>query len=88
MTPVRQLLTLEVGDDIEFRWGKNGSWYRCRVSSLTPFDGRAKGATQLEFLRSKNRRSKGVRAFSTELVMAQLLADGDIALPGSHIEWE
>lgn len=82
------LLFIAEGDPIEYRWGKQGRWYRCTVSSVMLGEADEGHIVELEFLPRKNARTKRVREFSSKLKVMQLLLDGDLAVPGVHLDWD
>eukprot|EP00752_Nemacystus_decipiens_P017894 g16043.t1 len=77
---------LKVGDMVEYRWGQQGEWYKCRLVLL-----QGKGTSreaELEFLPKRPRKSKGIRCCTGILKVAELVQDGDLALPGTHKQWD
>ena len=42
---------------------------------------------EVEFLPKKRRKTKGVRSFAQDLNVSDLLGDGDLAVPGTYIDW-
>eukprot|EP00752_Nemacystus_decipiens_P017844 g16000.t1 len=78
--------TLKVGDPVEYRWGQQSEWYKCRLVLLQG-EGTSREA-ELEFLPKKHRKTKGVRCFSGIVKVTELVQDGDLALPGTHKTWD
>lgn len=62
-------------------WWDDGKWYRCRISKIS-CGGRN---VELEFL--PYRRKIIAREFSPDLDLDELIQDGHLVLPGTHLEW-
>lgn len=62
-------------------WWDDGKWYRCRISKIS-CEGRS---VELEFL--PYRRKVIAREFSPDLDLDELIQDGHLVLPGTHLEW-
>eukprot|EP00903_Cladosiphon_okamuranus_P011210 g10577.t1 len=76
---------LEIGQEVEYRWGPLGKWYRCAVTKV--FGDAATKGVEVEFLTRKRKKNAG-RTFSEILEVSKLRADGDLAVPGTHIDWD
>ena len=75
----------KIGDKVEYRWGAEAKWYRCEVTKV---GGEGKSdEVELEFLSRKKRKTKAGRIYSDILKVADLEADGDIAAPGTHLDF-
>lgn len=81
------LMSIEVDDKVEYQWPGNDRWYRCRVTSVTPGDGEKGPVIDLVFL-GKSGKTGRVEVSSEQLEVIELLADGDLAKPGDHLDWE
>lgn len=62
-------------------WWDDGKWYRCRISKIS-CEGKN---VELEFL--PYRRKVIAREFSPDLDLDELIQDGHLVLPGTHLEW-
>ncbi|CAM9708331.1 unnamed protein product [Ascophyllum nodosum] len=71
-------LDFEPGTEAEV-WWEDGQWYKCRISK-TSHEGRC---GELEFL--PHRRKTIAREFSAELDLDELIRDGHLVLPGTHL---
>ena len=60
-------------------WWEDGKWYSCRISKIS-HEGRC---GELEFLH--NRRKTIAREFSTEMDLDELIREGHLVLPGTHL---
>lgn len=78
---------MEINRMVEYRWPNNGQWYQCMVSSVTPGIDGGRSLVELEYLPPKNAKTKRVKQYTEPLEVTELLADGDIAIPGEHLDW-
>eukprot|EP00903_Cladosiphon_okamuranus_P011209 g10576.t1 len=76
---------LEIGQGVEYRWGPLGKWYRCAVIKVSG-DAATKGV-EVEFF-TRKKKKKAARTLSEILEVSELRADGDLALPGTPIDWD
>lgn len=79
------------GDIVELRWGPKDLWYRCAVSMLNSGGiGEEGGVMELEFITAmtKNTNSDRGKVFTHQYKVVELLADGDLAVPGTHMVWD
>eukprot|EP00752_Nemacystus_decipiens_P017889 g16038.t1 len=77
---------LKVGDTVEYPWGRQGEWYKCRLVLLQD-EGTSREA-ELEFLPQIPRKTKGVRCCPGIVKVTGLVQDGDLALPGIRKPWD
>lgn len=84
---VLNLLMVE-GFPLEYCWGNKEKWFRFTVSSVASSEEGKGRIIELEVLPAQNSRTKGGRPSSGKLYLNHLLADGDVALPCLHLDWD